>query len=105
MRLPRAWSGVKQNREGDTTTSPTTTGLSGTAGDPHRTHRPVPAGQAGWLRDSDAVSAMQGRLEEVAGRINARAAVIEDDLITQGILLEISGGLAKHAWMMRVSRR
>ena len=48
---------------------------------------------------------MQGRLEEVAARINARAAVIEDDLITQGILLEIPGGLAKHAWMMRVSCR
>ena len=66
---------------------------------------PLPSPTAGWQRDSDAVSAMQGRLEEVAGRISARAAVIEDDLITQGILLEISGGLAKHAWMMRVSRR
>ena len=66
---------------------------------------PLPAPTAGWQRDSDAVSAMQGRLEEVAGRISARAAVIDDDLITQGILLEISGGLAKHAWMMRVSRR
>ncbi|MCU0266790.1 MAG: hypothetical protein MUC45_11895 [Actinomycetia bacterium] len=48
---------------------------------------------------------MQGRLEEVASRINTRAAGIEEDLVTQGILLEISGGLAKHAWMMRVSRR
>jgi hypothetical protein len=48
---------------------------------------------------------MQGRLEEVAGQVNARAAAIEDALITQGILLEISGGMAKHAWMMRVSRR
>jgi hypothetical protein len=38
---------------------------------------------------------MQGRLEEAAGQVNARAAVIEGALITQGILLEISGGLAK----------
>jgi starvation-inducible DNA-binding protein len=66
---------------------------------------PLPSPTAGWQQDSDAVTQMQGRLEEVAGRINARASVIEDDLITQGILLEIAGGLAKHAWMMRVSRR
>jgi starvation-inducible DNA-binding protein len=66
---------------------------------------PLPGPTAGWQADSDAVAAMQARLEDVAGRLNARAAVIEDDLITQGILLEISGGLAKHAWMMRVSRR
>lgn len=66
---------------------------------------PLPAPTAGWQPDADAVAAMQGRLEEVANRINARAAVIEEDLVTQGILLEISGGLAKHAWMMRVSRR
>ena len=66
---------------------------------------PLPAPTAGWQPDVDAVAAMQGRLEEVAGRINARAAGIEDDLVTQGILLEIAGGLAKHAWMMRVSRR
>lgn len=50
-------------------------------------------------------AAPQGRLEEVTGRISARTAVIEDDLITQGTILEISGGLAKHAWMIRVSRR
>jgi starvation-inducible DNA-binding protein len=66
---------------------------------------PFPSPTTGWHRDSDAVSAMQGRLEEVAGRIKVRAAVIEDDPITQGILLEISGGLAKHAWMIRVSGR
>lgn len=66
---------------------------------------PLPSPTAGWQKDADAVSAMQSRLEEVAQRINARAAAIEDDLVTQGILLEIAGGLAKHAWMMRVSRR
>jgi starvation-inducible DNA-binding protein len=66
---------------------------------------PLPSPTAGWQPDAGAVAAMQGRLEEIAGRINARAAGIEDDLITQGILLEIAGGLAKHAWMMRVSRR
>lgn len=66
---------------------------------------PLQSPTAGWQPDVDAVTAMQARLEEVAGRINSRAAAIEDDLVTQGILLEISGGLAKHAWMMRVSRR
>jgi starvation-inducible DNA-binding protein len=66
---------------------------------------PLESPSAGWQPDVDAVTAMQARLEEVAGRINTRAAAIEDDLVTQGILLEISGGLAKHAWMMRVSRR
>jgi hypothetical protein len=50
-------------------------------------------------------AAPQGRLEEIAGRISTREAAIQDDLITQGIMLENSGGLAKHAWMMRVSRR
>ncbi|MCU0300320.1 MAG: DNA starvation/stationary phase protection protein, partial [Candidatus Nanopelagicales bacterium] len=66
---------------------------------------PLPSPTAGWQPDADAVAMMQGRLEEVAASINTRAAGIEDDLVTQGILLEISGGLAKHAWMMRVSRR
>lgn len=66
---------------------------------------PLPAPTAGWQPDVEAVSAMQGRLEEVAERINKRAADLDDDLVTQGILLEIAGGLAKHAWMMRVSRR
>jgi starvation-inducible DNA-binding protein len=66
---------------------------------------PLESPTAGWQPDADAVAAMQARLEQVAGRINTRAAAIEDDLVTQGILLEISGGLAKHAWMMRVSRR
>ncbi len=66
---------------------------------------PLTAPTAGWQHDADAVAAMQQRLEEVAGRINTRAAAIDDDLVTQGILLEIAGGLAKHAWMMRVSRR
>lgn len=66
---------------------------------------PLPAPTAGWQRDAVAVAEMQQRLELVSERINARAAGLEDDLVTQGILLEIAGGLAKHAWMMRVSRR
>lgn len=66
---------------------------------------PLPSPTAGWQQDSDAVAQMQGRLEEVAERINARAERMDDDLVTQGIMLEIAGGLSKHAWMMRVSRR
>jgi starvation-inducible DNA-binding protein len=66
---------------------------------------PLPAATAGWQRDVDAVTAMRDRLTEVAGRIEQRAADIGDDLVTQGLLLEIAGGLAKHAWMLRVQAR
>jgi starvation-inducible DNA-binding protein len=66
---------------------------------------PLPAAGEGWQRDVDAVTAMRDRLGEVATRIEARAAAIEADLVTQGLLLEIAGGLAKHAWMLRVQAR
>jgi starvation-inducible DNA-binding protein len=65
----------------------------------------LPAAGEGWQRDVDAVTAMRDRLTEVAGRIERRAADTGDDLVTQGMLLEIAGGLAKHAWMMRVQAR
>ena len=65
----------------------------------------VPAGE-GWQRDVDAVTAMRDRLGEVASRIEQRATELGDgDLVTQGILLEIAGGLQKHAWMLRVQTR
>jgi DNA-binding ferritin-like protein len=49
---------------------------------------------------------MRDRLGEVASRIEHRAAEIGDeDLVTQGLLLEIAGGLQKHAWMLRVQAR
>ncbi len=67
---------------------------------------PLPAGGEGWQRDVDTVTAMRDRLDEIASRIEQRAAEIGDsDLVTQGILLEIAGGLAKHAWMLRVQAR
>jgi starvation-inducible DNA-binding protein len=67
---------------------------------------PLPAAGEGWQRDVDAVTAMRDRLGEVASRIERRAADVGDaDLVTQGILLEIAGGLAKHAWMLRVQAR
>ena len=66
---------------------------------------PLPAAGKGWQKDVDAVTAMCGRLEEVAGRIERRAAQVESDLVTQGIFLEIAGGLQKHAWMLRVQVR
>lgn len=66
---------------------------------------PLPGAGDGWQRDVDAVTAMRDRLTEVAGRIEARAGDLGDDLVTQGLLLEIAGGLAKHAWMLRVQAR
>jgi starvation-inducible DNA-binding protein len=67
---------------------------------------PLPAAGKGWQKDVDAVTAMCGRLGEVAGRLERRAGEIGDsDLVTQGILLEIAGGLQKHAWMLRVQTR
>lgn len=66
---------------------------------------PLPAPTAGWQPDEIAVKEMQGRLEEISARVNERAKGLDDDLVTQGILLEIAGGLAKDAWMMRVTRR
>ncbi len=67
---------------------------------------PLPVPGEGWQRDVDAVTAMRDRLTDVAARIERRAGEIGDsDLVTQGLLLEISGGLAKHAWMLRVQAR
>ena len=49
---------------------------------------------------------MRDRLGEVAARLERRAGEVgESDLVTQGILLEIAGGLQKHAWMLRVQAR
>jgi starvation-inducible DNA-binding protein len=67
---------------------------------------PLPAAGGGWQRDVDAVAAMCDRLGEVASRIERRAAELGDgDLVTQGMLLTIAGGLEKHAWMLRVQTR
>lgn len=66
---------------------------------------PLTGPSEGWQRDADAVANMQSLLEDIAGRVNARARAHDDDLVSQGILLDIAGGLAKHAWMMRASRR
>lgn len=67
---------------------------------------PLPTAGEGWQRDVDAVTAMRDRLGEVASRIERRAAgTFDEDLVTQGLLLEIAGGLQKHAWMLRVQAR
>jgi starvation-inducible DNA-binding protein len=66
---------------------------------------PLPTAGEGWQRDVDAVTAMRDRLTEIAARIEQRAGAIGDDLVTQGLLLEIAGGIAKHAWMLRVQAR
>lgn len=66
---------------------------------------PLPEAGEGWQRDVDAVTVMRDRLTEIGARIEQRAGAIDDDLVTQGLLLEIAGGLAKHAWMLRVQAR
>jgi len=67
---------------------------------------PLPAAGKGWQKDVDAVTVMRDRLGEVAGRLERRAGEIGDsDLVTQGILLVVAGGLQKHAWMLRVQAR
>jgi starvation-inducible DNA-binding protein len=66
---------------------------------------PLPGAGEGWQRDVDAVTAMRDRLGEIATRIERRAAESDADLVTQGLLLDIAGGLAKHAWMLRVQAR
>lgn len=67
---------------------------------------PLPAAGKGWQKDVDAVTAMRDRLGEVATRLERRAGEVGDsDLVTQGILLDVAGGLQKHAWMLRVQAR
>lgn len=63
------------------------------------THTPPwpPSGRKGSV-DND-------REDSTRRRPPMSAPTIEDESITRGILLGISGGLTKHAWMMRLPRR
>lgn len=64
---------------------------------------PLPAAGEGWQTDRQSVEVMCTRLNEVAAAVLRRAAEIGDaDLVTQGILIDIGGGLQKQAWMLRV---
>jgi len=67
---------------------------------------PLPEAGDGWQRDEATVEAMAERLSTVAARLRDRATVIGDsDLATQGILIEIGGGLEKQVWMLRAQVR
>ncbi len=67
---------------------------------------PLPEAGAGWQRDEATVEAMAERLSTVAARLRDRATKIGDsDLATQGILIEIGGGLEKQVWMLRAQIR
>lgn len=67
---------------------------------------PLAEAGAGWQRDEVTVEAMAERLSDVANRLRERAGAIGDtDLATQGILIEIGGGLEKHVWMLRAQVR
>lgn len=67
---------------------------------------PLPEAGDGWQRDEATVEAMAERMSMIAARLLERAAAIADsDLATQGILIEIGGGLEKHVWMLRAQVR
>ncbi len=67
---------------------------------------PLAEAGAGWQRDEATVEAMAERLSAVAHRLADRAAAIGDtDLATQGLLIEVGGGLEKHVWMLRAQVR
>jgi starvation-inducible DNA-binding protein len=67
---------------------------------------PLAEAGAGWQRDEATVEAMAERLSSVAQRLTERAAAIGDsDLATQGLLIEVGGGLEKHVWMLRAQVR
>jgi starvation-inducible DNA-binding protein len=67
---------------------------------------PLPEAGDGWQRDEATVEAMAERMSTIAARLLERAGAIGDtDLATQGILIEIGGGLEKHVWMLRAQVR
>jgi starvation-inducible DNA-binding protein len=60
----------------------------------------------GWQKAAAVIVAMGTRLDAIAASLRTRALAIgEDDLISQGMLLEIGAGLEKQAWMLRVQGR
>jgi len=67
---------------------------------------PLAEAGAGWQRDEATVEAVAERMSMIAARLRDRAVEIGDsDLATQGILIEIGGGLEKHVWMLRAQVR
>ena len=67
---------------------------------------PLAEAGAGWQRDEATVEAMAERMSMIAARLRDRAVEIGDsDLATQGILIEVGGGLEKHVWMLRAQVR
>ena len=60
----------------------------------------------GWQKDSATIAGMGARLDQIAASLRKRAAAVgDDDLISQGLLLEVGAGLEKQAWMLRVQGR
>jgi starvation-inducible DNA-binding protein len=58
----------------------------------------------GGLEDRAVVAMFDDRVTEVARRVTARAAVMDADLASQDLLVEILRGLDKQRWMLRVQR-
>jgi len=55
----------------------------------------------GPLRDTDVVQGFADRLAGLAALISSTFADVQDDLVTQDILVGIVGGLDKDAWLFR----
>jgi starvation-inducible DNA-binding protein len=64
---------------------------------------PLDPAPQGWQKDGEIVDRFTAILDGIAARLRQRmAAVGDDDLITQDVLIGIGRALEKHAWMLRV---
>lgn len=61
---------------------------------------PLPSLAAGFLEYRKALSAIVARIDDVISRIRPRIERLgERDLVTQDMVIQITAGLEKHAWM------
>ena len=59
----------------------------------------------GQLEDRALVALVEERVTSVAGRVRERMERLgEHDLVSQGLLIRIGGGLEKQVWMLRAQR-
>lgn len=65
---------------------------------------PITPMPEGALEDHAVVRLLAERIELVAARIRTRMYGMSDDLVTQGLLTEIVGGLEKQLWILGSQR-
>lgn len=67
---------------------------------------PVDPMPGGWQADTDVVMRMLRRLEGLSGRLGGWIDELADlDPVSQDMLIGISHGIDKHAWMLRAQTR